>query len=83
MSKKRENEESYKKANERLITKYRIVTNFSLSCFQGDDFDGRKTSAASSEYGEEDLEALRILALEKLQNARVCVVFSLVLLRQK
>ncbi|XP_066916164.1 voltage-dependent L-type calcium channel subunit beta-1-like isoform X5 [Clytia hemisphaerica] len=37
----------------------------------GDEFDGRKTSGTSSEYGDgEDLEALRILALEKLQAAR-------------
>ncbi|XP_066916160.1 voltage-dependent L-type calcium channel subunit beta-1-like isoform X1 [Clytia hemisphaerica] len=38
---------------------------------KGDEFDGRKTSGTSSEYGDgEDLEALRILALEKLQAAR-------------
>lgn len=42
----------------------------SLQATIGDEFDGRKTSGTSSEYGEEDLEALRILALEKLQAAR-------------
>jgi len=37
---------------------------------KGDDFESRKTSGASSEYGEDDLEALRQQALEQLATAR-------------
>nr|ABD59026.1 voltage-gated calcium channel beta subunit [Physalia physalis] len=35
----------------------------------GDEFDSRKTSGTSSEYGEEDVEALRVQALEQLAAA--------------
>jgi len=36
----------------------------------GDDLESRKTSGTSSEYGEEDLEALREKALDQLAAAR-------------
>ncbi|XP_047139190.1 voltage-dependent L-type calcium channel subunit beta-1 isoform X5 [Hydra vulgaris] len=39
--------------------------------FVGDDFDGHKTSGTSSDFCEEDLETLRLQALEKLNLARV------------
>ena len=42
-----------------------------ISFLQGDEFESRKTSGTSSEYGEEDLEALRVQALEQLNAAQV------------
>ncbi|XP_057304626.1 voltage-dependent L-type calcium channel subunit beta-2-like isoform X4 [Hydractinia symbiolongicarpus] len=42
----------------------------SVSFTYGDEFESRKTSGTSSEYGEEDLEQLRIQALEQLSAAR-------------
>ena len=45
-----------------------------LPSFQGDEFESRKTSGASSEYGEEDLEVIRQQALEQLATARVSTI---------
>ena len=39
--------------------------------FKGDDLDSRKTSGTSSEYGEDDVEQMRVQALEQLAAARV------------
>jgi len=38
--------------------------------YDGDEFESRKTSGTSSEYGEEDIEALRVQALEQLNAAQ-------------
>eukprot|EP00794_Sanderia_malayensis_P017592 gene17592-19345_t len=38
---------------------------------EGDDLDSRKTSGTSSEYGEDDLEQIRVQALEQLAAARL------------
>ena len=40
------------------------------SYLQGDEYESRKTSGTSSEYGEEDQEALRKQALEQLNAAQ-------------
>ncbi|XP_057304628.1 voltage-dependent L-type calcium channel subunit beta-2-like isoform X5 [Hydractinia symbiolongicarpus] len=45
-------------------------TSFKSAYSLGDEFESRKTSGTSSEYGEEDLEQLRIQALEQLSAAR-------------
>lgn len=45
-----------------------------MSFCQGDEFESRKTSGTSSEYGEEDLEVMRQQALEQLATARVSTI---------
>ena len=47
------------------------MNNGTFLLFKGDDLDSRKTSGTSSEYGEDDVEQMRVQALEQLSAARV------------
>ena len=47
------------------------MNNRGFLLFKGDDLDSRKTSGTSSEYGEDDVEQMRVQALEQLAAARV------------